>query len=118
MNDDDRIYLKDVDVLDQPTILEEEMGDELLFKKAIAKVLSQSSRYTPAHVLLKSLQSPAVTTNYDDLYEKAAESGSDDYAVPTLPWDSREMVVNRDTIKNSLLKLHGCVNRITPRRSS
>ena len=110
MNDDDRIYLKDVDFLDQPTILEEEMGDELLFKKAIAKVINQSSRYTPAHVLLKSLQSPAVTTNYDDLYGKAAESGSDDYAVPTLPWDSREMVVNRDTIKNSLLKLHGCVN--------
>lgn len=109
MNAEDMKSLKDLDYLDQPTILAEEMGEES-FKKAIAKVINQSSRYTPAHALLKSLESPAVTTNYDDLFEKAAESGSDDYAVPTLPWDSRQMLINRHTIKNSLLKLHGCVN--------
>ncbi len=103
MNEKERESLKELEYLDQPTILEEEMNDA--FKLGVAKVVDKSSRYTPVHALLKSLKSPSITTNYDDLYEKAASSCG--MKVPTLPWDSRETIHSE---QNSLLKLHGCVN--------
>lgn len=106
MNEDDRESLKKLDFLDQPTILAEEMGDA--FKPAVAEVITESSRYTPAHALLKTLKAPAVTTNYDDLYEAAAASCND--YLPTLPWQSREMIKTDHDESNSLLKLHGCIN--------
>jgi NAD-dependent SIR2 family protein deacetylase len=105
MSEDDRESLAKLDYLDQPTILAEEMGDD--FKPAIAEVITESSRYTPAHALLKTLKAPAVTTNYDDLYEAAAASCGD--YLPTLPWQSREMIQRNHDEKNSLLKLHGCI---------
>jgi len=106
MNEEDRESLKKLGFLDQPTILAEDMGSG--FKSGIAAVVNKSSRYTPVHALLKTLKSPAITTNYDDLYERAAISC--DQHVPTLPWDSRKMIQNSHSEKNSLLKLHGCVN--------
>eukprot|EP00573_Skeletonema_grethae_P009645 CAMPEP_0201694616 /NCGR_PEP_ID=MMETSP0578-20130828/6805_1 /ASSEMBLY_ACC=CAM_ASM_000663 /TAXON_ID=267565 /ORGANISM="Skeletonema grethea, Strain CCMP 1804" /LENGTH=474 /DNA_ID=CAMNT_0048180311 /DNA_START=63 /DNA_END=1487 /DNA_ORIENTATION=- len=106
LSEDDRKSLAKLAYLDQPTILEEEMGDS--FKPAIAELIAESSFYTPAHVLLKTLKAPAITTNYDDLYEAAAASSN--VHVPTLPWQSREMIKSNHSEKNSLLKLHGCVN--------
>lgn len=105
MNEEDRESLKSLGFLDQPTILAEGMGDK--FEPAIADIINESSRYTPGHALLKTVKSPSVTTNYDALYENAAESCNQH--VPTLPWDSREMIENDHSERNSLLKLHGCV---------
>ena len=81
MSEDDRESLAKLDYLDQPTILAEEMGDD--FKPGIAEIITESSRYTPAHALLKTLKAPAVTTNYDDLYEAAAAS-CDPNALPVI----------------------------------
>jgi len=105
MSEDDRKSLSRLGYLDQPTVIAEDMGDQ--FKGAIAEIINESGRYTPAHVILKSLKAPAVTTNYDDLYEKAAESCNQ--SVPTLPWDARQMIDNARKEHNALLKLHGCV---------
>ena len=105
MDEDDRKSLKELSFLDQPTILAEDMGDD--FKPAIAEIVNSSSRYTPAHALLKSLKSPAITTNYDALYETAAKSCNQ--YIPTLPWDSRKMINDNHEESNSILKLHGCV---------
>eukprot|EP00574_Skeletonema_japonicum_P006793 CAMPEP_0201717054 /NCGR_PEP_ID=MMETSP0593-20130828/2895_1 /ASSEMBLY_ACC=CAM_ASM_000672 /TAXON_ID=267983 /ORGANISM="Skeletonema japonicum, Strain CCMP2506" /LENGTH=443 /DNA_ID=CAMNT_0048207019 /DNA_START=41 /DNA_END=1372 /DNA_ORIENTATION=- len=106
MSEDDRKSLAQLSFLDQPTILAEEMKDS--FKPAIAELIAEASFYTPAHVLLKTLKAPAITTNYDDLYEAAAASSN--VHVPTLPWQSREMIKSNHNERNSLLKLHGCIN--------
>lgn len=106
LDEDDRQSLSVVDFLDQPTILARVMKDE--FKPAVADIIKKSSRYTPGHAILKTLKKPAITTNYDNLYELAAESCND--YLPTLPWKSREMIERNHLQTNSLLKLHGCVN--------
>lgn len=106
MGEEDRELLMKLDYMDQPTILAEELGAD--FKPAIAEILKGSSRYTPAHALLKALKSPAVTTNYDDLYEQAGFSCFQN--IPTLPWDSRKLIEKGHAKANSLLKLHGCIN--------
>ena len=49
------------------------MGGTAPFKKLIAEMCS-TGRYTPAHVILGSMRLPAVTTNYDHLYEMAVAS--------------------------------------------
>jgi len=106
LNEEDRRSLSSLDYLDQPTILEEEMGKG--FKPSVADLVNDSYRYTPAHALLKTLRCPAVTTNYDALYEQAAQSCGE--YIPCLPFESRRMIENNHPIHNSLLKLHGCVN--------
>jgi len=106
MNEEDRKHLKDLGFLDQPTILEEDMGDK--FKPTVAKCISSSARYTPAHSILASLKSQAVTTNYDRLYESAAESAGS--TIHPLPWDATKMIQGRFEDKTALLKLHGCVH--------
>jgi hypothetical protein len=107
MNEEDREHLKELGFLDQPTILEEDMGDK--FKPAVAECIMESARYTPGHALLTSLKVPAVTTNYDTLYEAAAASAGD--TIPTLPWEATKLIADRKERreKHSLLKLHGCV---------
>ena len=72
MNEEDRGFLKELGFLDQPTILEEDMVDK--FKPAVGECIAETARYTPGHTILKSLKSPAITTNYDTLYESAAKS--------------------------------------------
>jgi len=76
------------------------------FKEAVAEIVSKNGRFTPAHVLLHSLNIPAVTTNYDNLYEKAGISVGK--LTPCLPWD-RCHLFDTDT-GHSLLKLHGSVH--------
>jgi hypothetical protein len=112
MNEEDRSSLKKLDFLDQPTILAEDLGDK--FKQSIGEIVEEYSRYTPCHVLLRSMKSPAVTTNYDSLYEMSALSCDEDEGdsgniIHTLPWDSREMIKRNHVERSSLLKMHGCV---------
>mmetsp|Transcript_2710 Transcript_2710/g.6460 ORF Transcript_2710/g.6460 Transcript_2710/m.6460 type:complete len:447 (-) Transcript_2710:1978-3318(-) len=102
-SEEDKEHLTQLDYLDQPTVLEEDLKEK--FKPSVAELINEVSGYTPAHALLKTLQCPAVTTNYDCLYEDAAEScGKEVYS---LPWDSRKLMGSNS--HNSLLKLHGCV---------
>lgn len=103
--DDEKKDFDKLDVLDKPTILEEDIGDE--FKQRVADILKTATRFTPAHAMLKTLNCPGVTTNYDTLYEEAAESCGDE--ILALPWESRKLMKKNDNIHNSLLKLHGCV---------
>ncbi len=105
-SDEDREKLKKLGYLDQPTIIAEDLGDD--FKPSVAEIINESSRFTPVHAMLKTLKIPAITTNYDVLYEKAAASCNEH--IPQLPWDSRQMIANNREVHNSLLKLHGCVD--------
>ena len=102
-SEQDRKYLAELDYLDQPTILEEDMGQD--FKKGVAKILKRTSRFTPVHSLIRSLQCPCVTTNYDCLFEQAGESVGE--FIYSLPWNMHE--IKEEATKQSLLKLHGCV---------
>jgi len=96
--------LSDLSFLDQPTLMEGTMGTQ--FKTAVADCVHEG-RYTPAHAMLAALQVPAVTTNYDVLFENAAESTGGD--VPVLPWQAAQLA--QSDPKRSLMKLHGCIRR-------
>lgn len=102
---EEREYLARLDFLDQPTIFEEDMGAD--FKKGIAEIILRTSRFTPVHALIRTLQCPCVTTNYDRLYEQAGESVGE--IIRQLPWDMHE-IKETDSKRTSLLKLHGCVD--------
>ena len=85
--------------VDRARILEARVGSEIM-REQIGRRLGGRSTFSLAHVLLASLPvSEAVTTNYDDLFEQAAESVGRPVAV--LPYDS---VREAD---RWLLKLHG-----------
>ena len=97
----------------QATLLQTRAGGELPFKRMVAECVT-TGRYTPAHAILASLRVPAVTTNYDDLYEDVVVSMNDARRVLRLPWDAAEVCRhNNDGIQNNgdleLVKLHGCV---------
>lgn len=101
--EEQREKLSKLGFLDQPTILEEELGDS--FKQIVADAVSEG-RYTPAHAMMHSFEVPSVTTNYDCLYEDAANSCGD--PVPRLPWDANEIKKGIET--PAVLKLHGSVS--------
>lgn len=94
--------LGELDYLDQPTLIEERMGRDAL-RPAIAAAVS-GGQYTPVHAILADLQLPSATTNYDELFERAA-SGK----VDRLPWDSVRISGSVGTPRY-LTKLHGCVS--------
>lgn len=95
--------LRDKDYRDQATLLERWLGAEDGLKTRVKTELSQAQRYSLQHALLASLPSKeAVTTNFDQLFETAAEAGGRELAV--LPANPS----NADG--RWLLKLHGSVD--------
>lgn len=94
--------LKRLDVLDQAQLVEGRLGDLGGIGAAVSARLSTPT-YSLAHALLASLPiREAATTNYDALFERAAESIHSDFAVlPYHPARDRE---------RWLLKLHGDVD--------
>lgn len=106
LSDVEKEQIQKLGYLDQPTIFAEEIGAS--WKQDVVDIIKSAGRYTPAHALLKSLRAPAVTTNYDTLYEAAAISCGD--KIPQLPWDSREVAKLGTASTRSLLKLHGCAD--------
>lgn len=108
-SEEEQQQLLELGMLDQPTLIEERMGDATRFKEAVAECVKHG-RYTPAHSILGSMELPAVTTNYDPLYEKAVDSAaaSDIERVWRLPWDAAKIARMPSRVRR-LLKLHGCV---------
>eukprot|EP00178_Gracilaria_changii_P023251 TRINITY_DN70569_c0_g1_i1.p1 TRINITY_DN70569_c0_g1~~TRINITY_DN70569_c0_g1_i1.p1 ORF type:complete len:505 (-),score=88.09 TRINITY_DN70569_c0_g1_i1:3701-5215(-) len=104
-SEEEREALSDLDYLDQPTLIEERMG-RAKFRPAVADAVS-GGHFTPAHSLLAELRVPVATTNYDGLFEEAAEGGE----VRRLPWDSAIVSeASRRREGRFITKLHGCVS--------
>lgn len=101
-SEQEREALAELDYLDQPTLIEEKMGREAL-RPAIAAAVS-GGQYTPVHAILADLRVPTATTNYDELFERAANG-----KVARLPWDS-SIVSDSPAMARYLTKLHGCVS--------
>ncbi|OBG23521.1 hypothetical protein A5765_18780 [Mycolicibacterium celeriflavum] len=95
--------LRHKDYRDQATLLERWLGSDIGLKKRVAIELTKAQRYSLQHGLLASLPSKeAVTTNFDRLFETAAEAGGRELAVlPANPLDAEG---------RWLLKLHGSVD--------
>lgn len=100
-------------VLDQGEVIERELrrlaispdqSNETLGQR-ITRIVNEVERPGLGHVLLAGMQVPnAVTTNYDQLYEKAVQAtgGVDESrAIAVLPWDRTE------TSDAWVLKMHG-----------
>ena len=93
--------ISELDVRDQAHILSKRLPSQEKYREALAS-LTTVSRYSLAHGLLASLRTrEAVTTNYDSLYELAAQTDGTTCAV--LP---REPVIDED---RWILKLHGSI---------
>ncbi|OBA89089.1 hypothetical protein A5633_07960 [Mycolicibacterium elephantis] len=91
------------DLRDWATLIDRKMGPDKDIREAVARVLCGSERYSLQHALLASLPSTeAVTTNFDQLFERASRVADRDLAVlPTHP---------RTSSTSWLLKLHGSVD--------
>ena len=95
--------LRQLDVRDQAHLISKHFATPEGYRAAFSGLL-ESRRYSLAHGLLASLRTrEAITTNYDDLYERAASTAGKTCAV--LPY---EPVLKHD---RWLLKLHGTVDR-------
>lgn len=101
---DERKALSKLDYLDQPSIIEERMGTKK-FRAAIAKLVG-GGLFTPCHAILSDMQVPTATTNYDDLFERSANSD-----VLRLPWDSNTISESTSGSRRSVIKIHGCVSQ-------
>ena len=102
--------LCEMGLLDQATLIEEKMMESGLdFNSGVAECVAHG-RYTPAHSIIGTLHLPAVTTNYDRLYEQAVESQARraEENVFSLPWDAAKVSRLPGNVRR-LLKLHGCV---------
>jgi hypothetical protein len=105
---DDRLNaLVDRDLRDAASILENmatASGPGRTVRSIIADLLGKYERYSLAHGLLASLPAcEAVTTNYDELFERAARAGERPLAVlPDAPIDADG---------RWLLKLHGTLSQ-------
>lgn len=104
LKDDERKALSKLDYLDQPSIIEERMGTKK-FRAAIAKLVG-GGLFTPCHAILSDMQVPTATTNYDDLFERSANSD-----VLRLPWDSNTISESTSGSRRSVIKIHGCVSQ-------
>ena len=111
-NDEEVEQLSHLHYLDQPTLIQERAGGRSPFVELVARVLD-SGRYTPAHAILGAMKAPAVTTNYDHLFESAVASAHDDRGaseeVLRLPWDAARLA-KAPIDAPRLVKLHGCVS--------
>lgn len=86
---------------------EEEWGETL--SEAVASIIGGGPQ-KPAlgHALVASMNARcAITTNYDQLLERAAKAAEDPFVI--LPHESKELMHDKD--KRWLLKMHGCVSR-------
>jgi len=126
-----RDHLRELGVLDQPTLIEAQMREKgVSFKEQVAECVGHG-RFTPAHAIMASMRIPAITTNYDQLYELAAESCEEnpwggntsahprargrckgravasEHEVMALPYDVHKAIRNPD--HRRLIKMHGCV---------
>ncbi len=81
------VELDDVpSALDRAELLRRELGED--FGAAVAQEASRVDRYAITHSLLAALGCrEIVTTNYDQLYERAARDIEGDDTVPVLPYD-------------------------------
>lgn len=104
-DEEERKALGDLGYLDRPTLMEERMG-RAKFCQTVADLVS-GGKYTPAHAILAELRVTACTTNYDDLFERAAIGG----VVNRLPWDSNAVSeASKKKETRCVTKLHGCVS--------
>lgn len=72
--------------LDKAELLRRELGDR--FGDEVVRVIGRATRYAITHSMLASLGcAEVVTTNYDQLYEKAAGDIAADGRIVTLPFD-------------------------------
>mmetsp|Transcript_76756 Transcript_76756/g.133049 ORF Transcript_76756/g.133049 Transcript_76756/m.133049 type:complete len:601 (+) Transcript_76756:41-1843(+) len=98
-----REALTHLNPLEAATVLEAAAGGEAALKAITAKIIGAAKRHSLQHALLAGLPfKGCVTTNYDDLFERAVRFNGDDLAV--LPAEIGEVV------DRWLLKLHGDVN--------
>ncbi len=94
--------LSRLSVLDQAQLLEHEFGDRAELMKAVVEQVG-AAYHSVTHALLASMPvREVVTTNYDDLFERAWRARGADYAV--LPHGARS------DVDRFILKLHGCVS--------
>jgi len=101
LDDDGFARLARLPVLDQAQLLEQEFGDRDKLLSAVVKQVD-AAHHSVTHALLASLPvREVVTTNYDDLFERAWRARGADYAV--LPHKARS------DVDRFILKLHGCV---------
>lgn len=76
----------------------------------VAKKLSHA-RYSIVHSLLAALPvTEAITTNYDDLFEKAWKIHGDFSILPDAPIRRKRVRSDRNRSPKWLLKMHGCVH--------
>ncbi|OBJ86041.1 hypothetical protein A9W97_18695 [Mycobacterium gordonae] len=105
---DQQELLQKVDLRDQAALIQAEIGGRKKFLEKITETLRQHQRIGLTHALLASLGvREAVTTNYDQLYERARDHRAAGIGErPTvLPYGR--------VAENSpwLLKLHGCISQ-------
>lgn len=89
--------------LDKAQLLRRRIGDDL--GKRVAEIVGGHERYGLSHALLAALDCPhAVTTNYDELYERAVADGHRSAELHVLPYGALEPG------NPWLVKMHGDVN--------
>ncbi len=104
--------LTDLDYRDQATLIEQELGGREKLLASLTQEIEGFSRIGLTHCLLASLGSQeAVTTNYDNLFERACAGPhrAIDDALTVLPYG--RVVEDRPW----LLKLHGSLDRLDHR---
>ncbi|CAM9341186.1 unnamed protein product [Discosporangium mesarthrocarpum] len=110
-SDEDWEQMQKLDFMDQATLLSLRLPEED-FKQQIADAVT-TDYFTPTHSLLAMLDGPAITTNYDSLFEAAAIStGSDVVVLPQEVERSGPQLGGPPPSSDScpwLLKIHGTV---------
>jgi hypothetical protein len=100
--------LEDLDYRDQATLIEQELGGRTKFLRKLRREIESCTLIGLTHCLLASLGTQqAVTTNYDNLFERACAGPHQeiDDALTVLPYG--RVVEDRPW----LLKLHGSLDR-------
>ena len=104
---EDREALLRLNPLEAASVLEGAAGGDAPLKALTARIVGAAKRHSLQHALLAGLPfKGCVTTNYDDLLERAVRHAGDDLAV--LPAEVGTVV------DRWLLKLHGDVHRNAP----
>ena len=94
-----------LDALDQAEFLATRLGGAQELNQAVIEIIGRSGKIALAHALLAGMGcGHAVTTNYDNLYERAVEA-TGRTRPSVLPWESVEEG------RPWLLKLHGDIDR-------
>jgi hypothetical protein len=106
MTKEDRAILSRLDHRDYATLIEQQVGGPRKLLKRLREILGGRPNIGLTHALLASLGvEQSITTNYDDLFEKAHQS-------PLRPTEQRITVMPYDLVKEGqpwLLKLHGSI---------